>query len=353
MDFSQLSEQLSFFNNQPRLEPLLIIIVYALLAKLTDLFLDRVVRRLAEKTSIRHDDQILAIIHRPICWSVFLVGLLHALVKADPPVPWQTVLPALVKTGMLILWLVAAVRVFNLFVEEAMLRLAGTGKIGNDILLLLKNLIRVVLVLLGAFWALAIWQVNLTPLFASAGIAGIAVALAAKDTLANFFGGISIFADKTFKAGDYIILEGGQRGEVVEVGIRSTRITTRDDALITIPNSIIAGSKIINESAPIPRYRIRIPVGIAYDSDLEMVEDILLAVLRANPMVLPEPEPRVRYRAFADSAIELELLLWVEDPRLKGLETHRLIKAIHKAFAEKGIVIPFPQRDIHLKQNGV
>lgn len=349
MNFVQFREQLHLLQDHFLLGPLTVVVVYALLAKLADLFIDRVVRRLAERTSIKHDDQLVAIGHRPICWTLFLLGLLHALVRAEPPPPYRTVLPALIKTGLIVLWLVAAVRIFNLFVEEALARMVGRGKIGSDLFLLLKNLIRVVLVVLGAFWVLSVWQVNLTPLFASAGIAGIAVALAAKDTLANFFGGISIFADKTFKVGDYIILDSAQRGEVVEVGIRSTRIKTRDDVLITIPNSLLANSQIINESAPLPRYRIRIPVGVAYDSDLELVEATLLEVVRRNPQVIAEPEPRVRYRAFGASAIELELLLWIEDPSLKGLETHRLIKALHLAFASRGIIIPLPQREVHLK----
>lgn len=349
MDFEYLLEQFHFIKEHALLGPLAVVVIYALLAKLTDLFIDLVVVRLVERTSIKYDDQVVAIIHRPACWSVFLLGLLHSLTLAALQAPYQVVLPGLVKTGLIILWLVAAVRFFNLFVQEAMVRMVERGKIGSDLFLLLKNLIRVVMVLLGAFWVLSVWQVNLTPLFASAGIAGIAVALAAKDSLANFFGGISIFADKTFKVGDYIILDDAQRGEVVEVGIRSTRIKTRDDVMITIPNSILANSKIINESAPIPRYRIRIPVGVAYASDLEMVEQVLLEVVHANPQVIAEPAPRVRYRAFGDSAINLELLLWIEDPSLKGLEIHRLIKDIHRAFNERGISIPFPQRDLHLK----
>ena len=351
MNFEQFREQLQFIREHAVLGPLAMVVVYALMAKLADLFIERQVRRLAERTSIKHDDRVVAIIHRPICWTVFLFGLLHALNLAALPVPYQTVLPALIKTVVVVLWLIAAIRIFNLFVQEALARMEERGKIGSDLLLLLKNLIRVVLVVLGAFWVLSVWQVNLTPLFASAGIAGIAVALAAKDTLANFFGGISIFADKTFKVGDYIILDSAQRGEVVEVGIRSTRIKTRDDVLITIPNSLLANSKIINESAPIPRYRIRIPVGVAYSSDLDLVEATLLEVVRSNPQVIAEPEPRVRYRAFADSAINLELLLWIEDPSLKGLETHRLIKAIHRAFTARGITIPFPQREVHLQSD--
>ncbi len=349
MSFEQFFAPFQIMREHPLLQQLAVVIVYALLAKLADLFIDRVVKRVAEHTSIKHDEQVVAILHRPIFWSILIFGLLHALLLYPPPVPYQTILPAVVKSLLIVLWLVAAVRVFNLFVQEGLVRMLEQGKIGSELFLLVKNLVRVVIILLGAFWVMTVWNINLTPLFASAGIAGIAVALAAKDTLANFFGGISIFADKTFKVGDYIIMDNGQRGEVVEVGIRSTRIKTRDDVLITIPNSILSNSKIINESAPMPRYRIRIPVGVAYESDLEMVEATLLEVVNSNPQVISDPAPRVRYRAFGDSSINLELMLWIDDPSLKGQETHRLIKAIHRTFGERGITIPFPQRDVHLK----
>jgi small-conductance mechanosensitive channel len=155
--------------------------------------------------------------------------------------------------------------------------------------------------------------------------------------------------DNTYKVGEYIILDSGERGEVVEIGIRSTRIKTRDDVIVTIPNSIMANSKIINESAPIPRFRIRVPVGVAYGSDLEKVEDVLLGVADANDNIEKYPEPRVRLRTFADSSVNFELLCWVKDPRDKGIETHNLLKAAYNSFDEQGITIPFPQRDIHIK----
>jgi len=240
------------------------------------------------------------------------------------------------------------VRIFNFIMQLKVDRSSADDKIGKDVLLLMKNVLRVVIIVTGFLWFLTIWNVSLAPLFASAGIAGIAIALAAKDTLANFFGGISVFMDKAYKIGDYIILESGERGEVVEIGIRSTRIKTRDDVMITIPNSIIANSKIINESAPIPRFRIRVPVGVAYGSDLEEVEKTLMDVALANPNVVKDPEPRVRMRAFADSSVNFELLCWVEQPASRGIEIHNLLKSTYQAFADNQIVVPFPQRDVHL-----
>ena len=198
---------------------------------------------------------------------------------------------------------------------------------------------------------LSIWKVNVTPLLASAGIAGVAVALAAKDTLANFFGGISIFIDKPYKIGDYVVLDRGERGEVVKIGIRSTRIKTRDDIMISIPNSIIANTKIINESAPVPNFQIRVPVSVAYGSDIDIVEQALTTIATENENVQSVPELRVRFRAFGDSSLNFELLCWTKEPAIRGKTIHELNKKIYNKFNEIGISIPFPQRTVHLRDD--
>jgi len=348
MDFHSLLDNFKVVKEHSWLQQVIIVAVYALFAKGADLFIDRIVRRLASRTRMTVDDYLINFLHGPICWSIFLFGILHALVVTELPKPWQTLLPALVQSVILLIWLIGLVKAFNWLAKYKMASIVSGEKIDSDMFLLFKNVIRVLLFGAALFWLLAIWKVDLTPLFASAGIAGIAVALAAKDTLANFFGGISIFMDKTYKVGDYIIIESGERGEVVEIGIRSTRMKTRDDIMITIPNSILANSKIINESAPVPRFRIRVPVGVAYGTNLDKVEEVLLAVAFANPNVSREPEPRARLRAFGESSVDFELLCWVDEPALKGRAIHNLLKAIYQAFTEQAIVIPFPQRDVHL-----
>lgn len=352
MDLNSFFNQFAIFDEIIFLKRLAIVFIYAFLAKGVDIFIDRILRSLAAKTRITFDDKLINFLHVPTSWSVFWFGVLHALTIKPLAEPWANILPQIAQSMILIIWLIAMLRVFNWLVEHYMSSAHERGKIGKDLFMLLKNVLRVIVIIAGLIWLLSIWQINLTPLFASAGIAGIAVALAAKDSLANFFGGISIFMDNTYKVGEYIILESSERGEVVEIGIRSTRLKTRDDVIITIPNSIMANSKIINESAPIPRFRIRVPVGVAYGSNLEKVEAVLLAVADANENIEKYPEPRVRLRTFADSSVNFELLCWVKDPRDKGLETHNLLKAAYNAFAEQEITIPFPQRDVHIMTSG-
>ncbi|WP_457756119.1 mechanosensitive ion channel family protein [Thermodesulfatator indicus] len=330
------------------LGPLAIIFTYLVIAKIVDLTFKKVLRRLVKQTSFSTDDELLQFFHWPVVLNVVLLGPLHTIYEINPGGRIEFIATNFIKSIIVLIWMITAFRLVRWITKRKSYFAERFGHLGADMLILLKNVAYVIIFLTGTLVLLSLWQINITPLLASAGIVGVAVALAARETLANFFGGISLFLDRTYKVGDYIILDSGERGEVVDVGIRSTRIRTRDDIIITIPNSIMANSKIINESAPEPRFRLRLPVGVAYGSDLEKVEKVLLDLVKDAPHVEKFPEPRIRYRNFGDSSIDLELLCWVDDPRHKGPATHALIKRIHERFAEEGIIIPFPQRDVHL-----
>jgi small-conductance mechanosensitive channel len=205
-------------------------------------------------------------------------------------------------------------------------------------------------VALSLYFVLLAWNINVTAWIASAGILGLAISFAAKDTLANLFAGVFILADAPYTLGDFIVLQSGERGEVTHIGIRSTRILTRDDVEITIPNSIMGNVKIINETGgPSEKYRIRIKVGVAYGSDIDKVQSLLSNVAESHPEVCQTPSPRVRFRTFGDSSLDHELLCWVEKPVMRGRVSHALNTEVYRRFLEEGIEIPFPQRDIHIR----
>ena len=197
---------------------------------------------------------------------------------------------------------------------------------------------------------LQVWNINPAAWLASAGVVGIAVGFAARDTLANLFAGFFIIADAPYQMGDYVVLDSGERGEVTRVGIRSTRLLTRDDVEIIIPNSVMAGTKIINESGGRwVKSRIRLAVGVAYGSDVDAVVELLERVAGANDAVCRDPEPRVRMRGFGDSSLDFEVLCWVNHPSERGLISHQLFMAIYKALDAAGMEIPFPQRDLWVR----
>jgi len=336
------------FLNTPLLRVFLVIMALLILSKVADLFFDRVVRKLTRHTNTSLDDMTIDILHRPVAMSIFFAGLVISLPHIGLTREIIFYLKSVSYTILILIWCITLIKVSNLIVFQIISRVTDETGLRNDVIPLIKNISKIIIIGTSIFIFLSIWKINITPLLASAGIVGAVVAFAAKDTMANLFGGISIFFDKPFKIGDYVILDSGERGEVVTIGVRSTRIKTRDDILITIPNSIIANTKIINESAPIPRFRIRIPVSVAYGSDIDLVEKTLLEVAEENSNVLPEPEPRVRFRSFGDSALNFELLCWAREPVLRGVTIHELNSAIYKEFQNKGIKIPFPQRDIHI-----
>lgn len=208
----------------------------------------------------------------------------------------------------------------------------------------------IVIIAAAAYALLMVWDINPTAWLASAGVVGIAVGFAARDTLANLFAGFFIIADAPYKLGDYIVLDGGERGEVTKVGIRSTRLLTRDDVEITVPNSEMANSKIYNESGGRwVKFRIRIKVGVAYGSDVDQVCALLEQIAANHDTVCKDPTPRVRMRGFGDSSLDFELLCWVNHPVERGIVTHELYMKIYKALNQAGIEIPFPQRDVWMR----
>jgi small-conductance mechanosensitive channel len=342
----------AFMNESKLVGAIVIVVAFSILAWLADFFMNRVLTSLVRKSKFHLDDQLLEILHRPIWISVVLVGAIAAVQWISPRPPFPFVLTALLKSLLVLIWAFTINRVVLRITEDLISHWRHAGREGGEIIGLVGKITRILVIAGGVFLLLSVWKINITPLLASAGIAGVAVALAAKETLSNFFGGVTVLLDQPYKVGDYIVLDSGERGEVVDIGLRSTRILTRDDVQISIPNAIITNTKVINESAPEPRFRVRIKVGVAYGSDVDQVEEILLNVARNNTHLSPQPEPRVRFRVFGDSSLDFELLCWANQPHDKGRIIHELNREIYKAFGQAGIVIPFPQRDVHVHSQG-
>jgi small-conductance mechanosensitive channel len=342
--FDYFSRITGIMMEQRLLGAVVIMALFAILAVLVDFFIHRIINYIRKKSNVDIDNTVIGSIHRPAWIILVLIGALLSTtwLKPDPRINY--VVNAILKTLLIIVFTVGLGRLMKNLCHQWWVK----RRQGRQIIYMFENVGRVLVLLSAAGLLLLVWKIDISPLLASAGIVGLAAALAARDTLANFFGGINIFLDKPFMTGDYIILESGERGEVVEIGVRSTLIRTRDDEQISIPNSIVANTKIINESAPEPRYRVRIKVGVAYDSDLKQVEAAMLKVAGANQSIAHVPEPRVRFRAFGDSALEFELLCWARTPADRGRVIHELNLAIFNEFKNLNISIPFPQRDVYV-----
>ena len=327
------------------------IVLFLLLAWLLDRLISGVVRRIAARTRTEMDDRILAILHRPLFASVALTGLYIAVFEFQLSAELLLNTKAAIQTILIVLWVI-----FGFRLSQIVLSAMGRSEERFELVQqttepLLKNAFAVLLFVAGIYAILLAWDINVTGLVASAGIVGLALSFAAQDTLANLFAGIAILTDRPYKLGDYIILDSGERGEVTHIGLRSTRLLTRDDVEVSIPNSVMGNAKIVNEASGVPnQYRIRVAVGVSYGSDIDRVMEVLMEVGRGHEKTLGFPEPRVRFRQFGDSSLDFELLCWIADPGMRGMVVHELNCEVYKAFAEAGITIPFPQRDLYIKE---
>jgi len=328
-----------------------VIVGSVIAAKLLELLSSRVLGRLAARTATDLDDQAIRILRRPIFLTVILVGLAVAVTVLGGPARARAVTLSLLQSIGILVWLGAIFSLANVLLDPTGLRQSRFRILDARTVPLFNNLTKILAVGVAAYLLIVAWRIDATAWLASAGIVGIAVGFAAKDTLANLFSGVFILADAPYKVGDFINLDSGERGEVQHIGLRSTRILTRDDIEVTIPNAVIGNAKIVNESGGRwPRERLRVSVGVAYGSDIDRVKAVLADEARRCELVCADPEPIVRFRAFGESGLDIDLLVWIEEPVLRGRTLDALNTAVYKRFAGEGIEIPYPKRDVYIKE---
>jgi small-conductance mechanosensitive channel len=322
---------------------------FIVIGKLADLVICRIIARLVSRSSNELDDKIIVLLHRPVFITFVLVGLAMATRRIELAESPTFATLGILRTIAIVIWYSFFRSLVHLLIN-ALRRGPASTHLHASMLPLIDTAVRVVLLALAIYFVFLAWNINVTAWIASAGIIGLALSFAAKDTLSNLFAGVSIVADAPYKTGDFINLDTGERGMVTHIGLRSTRILTRDDVEITIPNGIIGNSKIINEAGgPSAKHRIRIAVGVAYGSDIDHVIASLASVAAEHEEVCTTPEPRVRFRRFGESSLDFELLCWIDQPVNRGRLTHELNCAVYKVFTKEEISIPFPQRDLHVR----
>jgi len=305
------------------------------------------------RTESELDDRLIHYLTAPVVQTTVILALVAAEKAFGFGETFDWFLTRMLFTLLLVLWGRAWFKAIALLLDALAQRSKSDGLMQPRTRPLFEMGVKVLLLSILIWFFMALWNIDGTAWLASAGVIGIAVGFAAKDTLANLISGISIIADAPYKLGDYVVLDTGERGVVTELGMRSTRLLTRDDVEISIPNAVMGMAKITNESGgPAVEHRIRIPIGVAYGTRPRKVIQLLEKVAKDNELIIDHPAPRVRMRAFGESSLDFEMLGWIKYPEQRGLARHNLLIEIEDKFREEGIQIPFPQRDVNLKSEG-
>jgi MscS family membrane protein len=220
----------------------------------------------------------------------------------------------------------------------------------HPILLLLRRIASIVVVSVAIYILFAHFGVNITALLAAFGIAGLALSLAAQDTLSDAIAGFIILADQPYRVGDRIEIQGeGTWGDVMDIGLRTTRIRTRDNRMVIVPNSVISKNQVVNYTFPDPRYRIQTHIGIGYGSDIEEVRQLIVETVRQVEGVLPDKPVDSLYIDMGDSAMIFRIRWWIESYEDTRRMYDRVNTALQEVFDAHGIDSPYPIHTMNLQ----
>jgi len=262
------------------------------------------------------------------------------------------VIDVLLLTGVVI----AIVMFINQFLTGLVGRYAKESDTLKNSEVIVKGVARIVILSIGLLVLLSSLGISLTPVVASLGITSLAVALALRPTLENFFSGIQLVTDKPIRVDDYIELDSGEQGFVQKIGWRSTWIKMLPNNTVIIPNSNLSNSKIINYFYPEKELSVPVEVSVHYDSDLGHVEQVTLEVAReiliSHEYGVDDYNTFVLFHTFDSSSINLTVMLRAKEYFNRFFIKSAFIKALHKRYKEEGIVIPYPIRAINTAQEG-
>lgn len=348
-----------FIEDKPTLEILLaagIIAVFAIGGKVLFWFLGKYIRALTRKTKNTLDDRLLAAIEFPLFLGFVSLGAYFALAQISFLNSFLPIITNIFINGSIVIGALLVIRILESSLDWYSEEVAPKSRVRIvEILPTFKRILKVFILIIAAIMVLDNFGIEISPLLASLGIAGLAVALAFQDTLSNFFAGVYITADRPVKAGDYIRLDTGDEGYVVKIGWRSTQIRTLPNNIVMIPNSKLAQSIITNYYGPDRQMAVLVQVAVSYDSDLEKVEKVTIDVAKRLQKsvggAVKEFEPFIRFHTFGDSGIGFSVILRVNEFVDQYLLKHEFVKALSAAYRKEGIEIPYPKRDLYIKED--
>jgi len=324
-----------------------LLVAAALLGILWRSIFYRQAQKLTARTETKLDDILLAATRRWWPWWFVFVALVPAVHLTPLAVESRGLVYRFAMVASVLTISLAASRFVGLWFDSRAEGVPGAAKPS-----LMREMSRIAVLVAGALLVLDNLGIEITPLLTALGVGSLAVALALQPTLSNLFAGVHMSVARPIRVGDFIELEGGTQGWVEDIGWRATRLRQMPNNVVIVPNSKLADMVLKNYEMPGTDQSALVPMGVAYGSDLEKVERIVLEVAREVQQSVeggvPEFEPFVRFHTFGDSSINFNVILRARHFADRFLPVHEFVKRVKARFDAEGIEIPFPQRVVHL-----
>lgn len=338
-----------FINRNLYLRFLLILAVALILAFVARFILKKVLKPLARKTKTKVDDLIIKSLSSIIFYIVLMLGFKVGLQNFELK---TTVFNSLVDTFLILIASLFLLKVIGNFAQQWMKEWKFKTKTTADERLIpfLQKILKAVVIILAVIFVFNSWKINISPLLATAGIAGLAIGLAVKDSLSNILGGLQLVLDRSFKVGDKVELESGELGVILDVGLRSTKLKTYDNEVIFIPNGYLANAKIKNFTQTDLSLRVNVNFGVEYGSDTEKTRQVVLEAIKKIATVIEDPEPVVQFLKMSDFSLDFVARAWVKDYSEAYSTWIQMTDEIYKALNRANIRIPFPTRTVYIEK---
>ena len=313
--------------------------------------------KIVEKTKTQIDDIVWRIIRAPIIILLFLYGFVAAADLLPIDVSYLILINKLYNFVLVVVITYVSYKIFkDILIYEGHKIAKKTETQLDDVLIpVFEKIGGVIILIVGILWALAAFGIDITLFLAGLGGAALIIGLGAQDVIGNFFAGLHILMDRPFSIGDYIKIEGSNTVYRIEkVGVRSTRAyDVFNHELVIIPNTVLAGDRIINMMKPDEMGKVKFNVGVAYGTDVDKVEKIIEEVVNSHPEIIktPDKKPLVRLTEFGDSSINFTVIAWIPNIMDQWRIAHELRVELYKKFRKENIEIPFPQLDVHIKEH--
>ena len=323
--------------------------------------LGRAKKRWVQRTDTRLDDYLVEFLLRAglfsiVAWAVWRLVIIWS-------IPNQAGTAPLVANWVLAIWVGLLFLPLSRFIGDVLDLVEGRVVARGETTLdetafpLINRTVRFIVLALGVVLALDLLGLNIAPLLAGAGVMGLALSLAAKDTLSNLIAGVLLIMDRPFKVGDRIELwtapnETGTWGDVIEIGLRATKIRNPDNLVIIVPNSLIMVRDIVNYTMSGQDIRLRIPFSVAYESDIDRAKVLLIEAAKQVRGVKLDPEPLVIVRGFGPSDVQIQLRVWILEARNRRRIADEITGRAVAAFADAGVEIPYPKRELIIHGDG-